>query len=130
MECIRSLATIYEAPEIEKLSLAMSKIFRYAVKEETIVTLEDELKCVQEYINVMTLRFPRKYEYAVVIDESTKEIPITKMTLQPIIENCYKHGITSKKKKAKIHVRNKIAQNCYFEPSKIKYIIRVKKLNL
>lgn len=43
----------------------MSKIFRYAVKEETIVTLEDELKCVGEYINVMTLRFPGKYEYIV-----------------------------------------------------------------
>ncbi|WP_162265479.1 sensor histidine kinase [Abyssisolibacter fermentans] len=112
LECIRSLATFHDAPEIEKLSLAMSKIFRYAVREETIVTLEDELKCVGEYSNVMTLRFPEKYEYIVDIDEYIKEIPITKMTLQPIVENSFKYGITNKKKKGKIYIKNKKGNNC------------------
>jgi len=111
LECIRSLSTFYNAPEIEKLSLSMSKIFRYAVKEETIVTLEDELNCVYEYVNVMLLRFPEEYDYLVDIDEDIKEIALTKMTLQPIIENCFKYGITNQKKTAKIYVRNKITPN-------------------
>lgn len=111
LESIRSLATLYNASDIEKLSLAMSKIFRYAVKEDTIVTLDEELKCVGEYIKVMMLRFPGKYEYIVDIDEEIKKIPITKMTLQPIIENCFKYGITNNKKKGIILVKSKTEYN-------------------
>lgn len=33
------------------------------------------------------------------------------MTLQPIIENCFKYGITNKKKKGKIYIKNKIENN-------------------
>ncbi|MCM1988200.1 sensor histidine kinase [Oceanirhabdus seepicola] len=111
LECIRSLATFYDAEDIEKLSLAMSKIFRYAVKEETVVTLEDELKCVSEYMNVMSLRFPDTYQYVVNLEGGIKEISITKMTLQPIIENCFKHGFTNKKKKGKIYIKSNMYDN-------------------
>lgn len=111
LECIRSLSTIYEAPEIEELSLSMAKIFRYAVGKETVVTLREELACARDYASVMMLRFPGKYEYIVDVDEDIMDIQIVKMTLQPIIENCFKYGINNKKKKAKICIRSSESLN-------------------
>ncbi|WDV46374.1 histidine kinase [Clostridiaceae bacterium M8S5] len=115
LETIRSLSLIYNAYDIEQLSLSMSKIFRYAVKEDTIVNLDEELSCAYEYIKVMRLRFPDKFKY-VVITDNTDKIYVPKMTLQPIIENCFKYGIKKTKKKVIILIQTKkIDNNIYLE---------------
>lgn len=107
LESIRSMATIFQVPEIEALAVSMSKIFRYAVKEETIVTLREELNCVQDYMDIMNIRFPGRYFFRMMIKEERLSEPIVKMILQPLVENCFKHGFVHSRNKGTIAIRIK-----------------------
>lgn len=108
-------SVLYDATEIEELSLAMSKIFRYAVKKDTIVTLAEELQCVSEYMHVMTLRFPSRYTFRSDMEEHLQKVSLPKMTLQPIVENCFKYGITNNKKQGIILLRGYQKEDTYIE---------------
>ncbi len=105
LECIRSMADVYGAEEIAKISNAMAKIFRYSVKEDSIVTVSKELDCVKEYCSIMSLRFPGRYSLITDIDEKLYEVPVIKMLLQPIVENAIKHGLKSKRKNGNISIK-------------------------
>ena len=42
-ECIRAMALYYDADEIAEITMALSRIFRYAIKGHNIVTVEEEI---------------------------------------------------------------------------------------
>lgn len=92
LESIRSMALVYGVEEIEKIALSTAKVFRYAVKAGNMVTLADELDCTREYLNIMCLRFPERYSFEMDVPEMMMGMPMLKMTLQPVVENCFKHG--------------------------------------
>jgi len=98
LESIRSMAVVYGAEEISSLAVATAGIFRYSVRTEGEITLRDEITCVEEYMTIMQLRFPNRYVLKLDIPENIMKISLLRMVLQPVVENCFKHGfITSKK---------------------------------
>lgn len=111
LECIRSIALTYEANEIEEIAVAMSRVFRYSIKSPNIVRIEDELNAVKAYITIMNIRFPNYYQFEFEITPEVKECNCLKMTLQPIVENSFKHGFTGKRKKGKLSINMKIQDN-------------------
>lgn len=74
-----------------------------------LISLEDELKIVNDYLQIEQLRFG--FNYAVDVDKSINiantEIP--GMLMQPFIENAAKHGISGMADKGKITIA--IAKN-------------------
>jgi two-component system sensor histidine kinase YesM len=99
LECVRSIAAVYESQEIIDISTSMADIFRYNIKGDKIVTVEEEIEIIKSYLKIMQIRFPTKFDYKIKIDEEIVDYKILKMTLQPIIENSVYHGLTNKKGK-------------------------------
>lgn len=52
-ECICSMALYYDNEDIAEITMALSRIFRFATKGEEIVKVEDELRYVQEYAKII-----------------------------------------------------------------------------
>lgn len=68
-------------------------------KQQTLVSLDDEIELVQAYLAIEKLRFGDRITIHYDIDE-TIEALIPAMTLQPLIENAFQHGLAKKTENA------------------------------
>ncbi len=63
LESINSMAEIAENSEIATMSLALGNMFRYAIKTESeLVTLEQELHHVEDYVAIQSIRFDNRFQ--------------------------------------------------------------------
>lgn len=104
LECIKGMGIAYKAKEIVSMTTSLSKMFRYSLKKGDTVTIDDEITCITDYFNIMTIRFDHKYELVLDIDEAILKEKMTKMILQPIVENAIKHGFKGKNDKEVVRV--------------------------
>jgi two-component system, LytTR family, sensor kinase len=86
-----------------KLSNILRRLLR---KHETFVPLREELEFIDDYLDIEVARFGRdNLEIDKNIDEETLETFVPSMLLQPIVENCLKHGLAPKLEGGKIQLR-------------------------
>lgn len=52
-DCIRSMALYYEVNDIAELTMALSKMFRFAVKADSVITVEEEIDNIHEYAKII-----------------------------------------------------------------------------
>jgi two-component system LytT family sensor kinase len=71
---------------------------------DELISLEDELKVLDDYLQMEQLRFNFKYE--IKVDEllNAANIDIPAMLLQPFVENAIKHGIAGLNEEGRINV--------------------------
>lgn len=106
-ECIRAMALYYDADEIAEISMALSKIFRFAIKGENIVKVEDEIANIREYAKIIHYRFRGRIEIQIESEMDTRNKSVIKLILQPIVENSVFHGLEQKLDEGKVTVRTK-----------------------
>ena len=86
-----------------KLSNILRRLLR---KHETFVPLREELQFIDDYLDIEVARFGRdNLDIVKQIEESALEAFIPSMLLQPIVENCLKHGLAPKLGGGKIQLR-------------------------
>ena len=96
LECIRSMASVYDAEPIEKTVCSLSELFRYSLYSGTVVLLKEELAHVQNYVSVMQQRYPDSVYLRIRTTEKAENETTLSMVLQPLVENSIKHGIKKK----------------------------------
>ena len=108
--------------DVEKASDYLSKfsrLIRMIIEKasQPTISLHDELKRLQFYLELEKERFGDKFDFQIHIDEKinleTTEIP--NMILQPYLENAILHGILPKKEKGHIAVSFQLKNNTYLE---------------
>lgn len=57
------------------------------------LTIEQEISHVEEYVNIMNNRLNSNIKFISIVEENIKHYKILKLILQPIVENCIKHGL-------------------------------------
>jgi two-component system, LytTR family, sensor kinase len=87
-----------EGDEAEKFLDEMSKVYRYMLRNEndTLVTLEEELKFLQAYSYLLNKRFGNGLQLKINIGDSARQEMIPPLTLQTIIENAFTLNSISK----------------------------------
>ncbi|MES9143966.1 histidine kinase, partial [Cutibacterium acnes] len=84
---------------------SLSNLLRATLdSEHYLITIENEINYVKEYIEIQKIRYKDKFEVEWSIDNTIMDYLITQITLQPIFENCIYHGIKPKKEKGLIRV--------------------------
>ena len=79
--------------------------FRTRIKNaEGSATIEDELKVVDDYIYIINVRYSGSIHYTKEIDEKYLSVHLPSMILQPIVENCVKHGLRDVEWEKKIEI--------------------------
>lgn len=93
LESIRDIALEKDVPEIGNIADALGKLFRYNIKGSTFVPLSQELEITDAWLQIQKARFPDKIQVIYSIRENTKQIPVIKLLLQPLVENAVFHGL-------------------------------------
>ncbi len=83
------------AEKARNLLLDLSNFFRKNLKrKEDVSTIREELEHVNSYLRIEKARFQDKLEIITQVDESLLNYKIPIFTIQPIVENAIKHGIS------------------------------------
>ncbi len=107
LDSIRGKALMQNQDEIANMTEALSRFFRYSIsKKGNIVSLLDEIKNIDTYIDIQKFRFGNKFDVIKILDDVDMDnIAIPKLTLQPIVENAIYHGIEMSEKTGRIIIR-------------------------
>lgn len=110
LEGIRSEALYAGIEGVAKMSEALSLFFRYTISNvENLVTLEDELKNVENYYIIQQFRFEDRLKIVVDLDvdeeQSLLMAKMPKLMLQPIVENSIYHGLEEKLGQGTVKIR-------------------------
>lgn len=93
LQSIGTLALKYKAVHVYSLLTSLAKIMRYSMNmREDIVPFRAEIDHVKSYLSLQKQRFDDRFEYELNIQKEVEDLYIPKMILQPIVENCFKHG--------------------------------------
>lgn len=93
LQSIGTLALQSGAPRVYALIAAMARMMRYSMNtEETVVPLSAEIAHAKAYLELQQQRFGEDLAVTWEIDPDLLNVPVPKMALQPLIENCFKHG--------------------------------------
>ncbi len=72
----------------------VADFFRYNIQQQSRnVSIDEELALVDNFVYIMKVRFGNRLEFIKKIPEGTFPQQIPSMTLQPLVENCIKHGL-------------------------------------
>lgn len=72
----------------------VADFFRYNVKKENeLVNIGEEVDLIDNYIEILNVRFSGDIHYSKQIDGRLLKTPMPSMILQPIVENAVNHGI-------------------------------------
>ena len=105
LECIRGMALYHEEKEIAKLTGSLSKLFRYNVKGEELVSVKEVVKNLKEYALIIDYRFMGKFKVVIEAEESLLQVFLPKMLVQPLVENAVLHGLEPKMDRGEVNVR-------------------------
>ena len=95
-ECIRDMALFYDVDDIAELTMALSNVFRFAVKGTDMVTVENELDHIREYAKIINYRFMGKIRIEIDAENAILNCKVFKLLLQPLVENAVFHGLEQK----------------------------------
>jgi two-component system LytT family sensor kinase len=90
---------------VYKLSNILRRLLR---KHENFNTLRDELSFIDDYLAIEVVRFGDKLRFEKDVDPSVLDRMIPSMLLQPLVENCIRHGLSSKVDGGVIRVRSRM----------------------
>lgn len=93
LDTVYMLARISKEETIMKMIQSLSKYLRINLSngaEE--ITIEEELQHVRAYLDIQNIRNSGLFTYDFSVDDSVRHLPVMKMILQPVAENCIKHA--------------------------------------
>jgi two-component system sensor histidine kinase YesM len=106
LQSIGGFALSRNVPEINEHVRAISDLFRYAIRMKSdLVKLADELEHVDNYLRIQKLRFQNMINVHLDVDDDCLACRLPKFSLQPLVENCFIHGLEGKMEQWVITIR-------------------------
>lgn len=92
LEMISSQAILEDADQTAVLTQKLGTLFRYTLRAPDVISLKRELQYVKDYLYLQNVRFNDLLRYECNIDQSLLGVQLPKLSIQPLLENCLKHG--------------------------------------
>ncbi len=100
-----SAITRRDPDKARELIQSLSHFFRSNLKQNiNTVTLKEELAHVNAYLSIEKARFTDRLEVDINIDPELLDIKLPSFTLQPLVENAIKHGISNMLEGGKVQI--------------------------
>lgn len=89
--------------DADKIILKLTALLRRSISDAPReVILQDDLKYLTDYLDIIRYRFEGRFSYVINIDERCYPCCVPKLLLQPILENSIKYGF---RQKAKLEIK-------------------------
>lgn len=94
----------------------LSKVYRYVLqsRDKEFVSLETEVKFVEQYLRLLKTRFSSALQVEVRMSTEARERLIVPVTLQTLLENALKHNIVNTQKPLHISISTKQHENAWY----------------
>lgn len=93
---IKSKAVVGDTDSVEAMALNLGEYYRYITKvDHSLTTLQDELKLLENYLEIQNLR-KQRIRYEMDIADDLLGLYIPRLLIQPLVENSIIHGIEKK----------------------------------
>lgn len=97
LQMIGSMLFTKKPAESYEIIRSLSEMFRYIIRDpDELASLKSEIDHLNNYMLIQKQRFSARLSYTTDIDESVMRCSIPKLTLQPIVENAFFHGLDTK----------------------------------
>lgn len=91
LQTIGAVALRSNSPKVYQLITSLSKMMRYSIRADQWILVRDEIDYIKTYLSLQTERFGSSLNYTINVNETILEMTIPSMTLQPLVENFFKH---------------------------------------
>lgn len=90
----------------------LSKFYRYVLRtSENLITIKEEIEIAKLYLSMESICKNGNITWNFYLDKNTENFLVPKLTLQPLIENCIKHGIGQGDSKIHIDISVTYSEN-------------------
>ncbi|QYR22864.1 sensor histidine kinase [Paenibacillus sp. sptzw28] len=94
LNALSKLALLEGSKRTSDLIVSMSNLLRYNLRSlDQPVTLRDELEHVKQYFTIQQARFRDRVRFEMDIEEPALTALVPALTLQPLVENAFVHGV-------------------------------------
>ena len=110
-----ALNTIYgiiprEAAAARRTVLNLAEIFRYFLQSDKIlIPLSEELKIIRAYLEIERLRLGPRLQVLIQVDKGAEDALIPILSIQPLVENAIKHGLSVRSDEGWLKLNAKLA---------------------
>ncbi len=105
---------IHDSPDLAEEAVEhLAFIFRYTLKtsSEQFSPLKSEMELIKHYLYIEKIRFGKKLNIDIQVQEECLNILIPSLVIQTLVENCIKHGISKLTKDGIIKIHFHIEGN-------------------
>ena len=96
LNVICGMARLENAETSEKMIKSLSSLFRYTLHtDDKESNVAQEIDVIKDYIYLQKMRFGDRIKYEIDCDPETEDASIPSFTIQPLVENCIVHGLSS-----------------------------------
>lgn len=95
LNVIYSLAQVADFPTIQKMVVALTKYFRYALKSHSaLVPLQDEVQHLENYVAIQKMRYSNRLLVNCQVPPALAQVKVPLFLLQTFVENSMKYAFT------------------------------------
>lgn len=98
LQLIKGEAIFAQNREISQIVSSIANLLRYSMDNRAgPVTVADEIGYIRAYLDIYRRRFLGKFDFEIALPDAMLGCTMQKMLLQPLVENCIKHGLAQTK---------------------------------
>ena len=96
-----------DPPSARRMIARLSDLLRHTLGEgdEQEIPLARELEMLQQYLDIMEVRFQDKLEVSIETEASLDDALVPNLVLQPLVENAFRHGLALMQTVGRVAVR-------------------------
>ncbi len=111
LESIEALAMMGEIDKVCQLVESLGMFYRTSVSGgREFLTVEEEMRIAEKYADIMHIRFGDSFNCHISMDQECRSLYLPKLTIQPLVENSFQHGIRNKIQYGQIYVTAAVEQ--------------------
>lgn len=105
LDSVEALALMGDTDGVCNLIDALGDFYRKSVSGgREFLTIGEEIRIVKDYIQIMEIRFGDSFNTKIVCEAACMEYMIPKLTIQPLVENAFQHGVRAKNNHGDIYI--------------------------
>lgn len=109
LNIIYNFAVLKDHDSVKKMALHLGDYFRFIMQaNRDSISLGEELKHIENYIEIQKFRFPDKLSCGIDVPETLRPLQLPALSLQPFAENAIVHGFVNRRKPFRIDIAGRL----------------------
>ena len=114
LNTVQWIARMNGQKEIDKLVTLLVKVLHYNLgKQSIIVTVQDEIEALQNYIELQRIRYDHEFEFNIQVEHRILHVAIPRFLMQPLLENAIYHGASDSNSRIEIMIHSSADNDDY-----------------